>query len=147
MNADIPLNDSGVPLPAGTAIGGQLREMIGRLAGRWGEVAARRHHRPWLALVAVPLAVVAAVCAFQFWLVVPLFVLSWYWAPADWPWGWLLAVLEACYGVQWVYLGAAFLDGFSADRIVVGFLWALYAGLVAVVGMQNRRLSGRPYGW
>ncbi|MHB1777561.1 MAG: hypothetical protein ACYCU7_16460 [Acidimicrobiales bacterium] len=147
MNADFPLNDHGVPMPAGTAIGVQLRRTIGGLAERWKEVTLRRHHRPWLALVAVPLAVVAAVCTFQFWLVIPLLALSWWWAPVDWPWGWLLAVLEACFGVQWVYSGAIFLDGFPNQRIVVGTLWALYAGIIAAAGMYNRRTTGRRYGW
>ena len=125
----------------------QLREVMAGLAERWAEVAARRHHRPLLSLVGVPLAVVAAVSMFQFWLVVPLLALSWWWAPADWPWGWLLAVMEAGFGVQWVYLGAILLDAFPHERIVIGVVWAGYAGLIAVAGMVNRRTTGRRYGW
>lgn len=147
MNIHIPLNEPDVHVPAGTALGVQLREIVGTLAERWRAFAAHRSHRPWLSLVAIPLALVAAVSMFQFWPVVPLLVLSWWWAPADWPWGWLLAVLEACFGIQWVYLGAALLDGLPGDRLVVGALWAGYAGLIALAGMVTRRTTGRRYGW
>jgi hypothetical protein len=146
MNAPWYFQNEGQGIFVPTAVL-QLREIIGGLAEHWADIAARRSHRPLLSLVGVPLAIVAAVSMFQFWLVVPLLALSWWWAPADWPWGWLLAVMEAGFGVQWVYFGAILLDGFPHLRIVIGVVWALFAGLIAVAGMVNRRLTGRRYGW
>ena len=61
-----------------------LAAAVGRLSSLLRPLLARaltlRRGRPWLALVVVPLAMVAATVALQLWWDVPLAVLAWRWA-------------------------------------------------------------------
>lgn len=80
------------------------------------------------------------------WLLVPLVILTWWWGSTAWPWTWVLGVMEACYGVQWAVIGTYCVAAFPHDRIVVGVLWAAYAGGVAGVAHFNRKRAAR-YAW
>ena len=142
-----PLNNAGAPVSALR----HLAAVVGRLSSLLRPLLARaltlRRGRPWLGLVVVPLAMVAATVALRLWWDVPLAVLAWWWAPADDPWVWLLGVMEACFGVQWAFIGAICLANFPTHRILVGVIWTAYAGFIAAVGWTNRRRYSRRYGW
>ena len=123
--------------------------------GRWGALVtsllAARQDRPLLSLVACPLAILAVTLAGSespavLWLLVPLAILTWWWGSTEWPWTWVLGVMEACYGVQWAVIGTYCLAAFPHDRILVGILWAAYALVVAGVSHVNRKRTAR-YSW
>ena len=151
-----PLNELGTPVfTLRHLVAVVKRDFAGRISSLVRPGPARslaraltaRRGRPWLALVVVPLAMVAATVALQLWWDVPLALLAWRWAPADDPHAWLLGVMEACFGVQWAYIGATCLAVFPTHRLLVGILWIAYAGLIAAVGWTNRRRYSRRYGW
>ncbi len=113
-------------------------------------VAARRD-RPYLCLVALPLAILAVTLAGSelpavLWLLVPLALLTWWWGSTEWAWTWVLGIMEACYGIQWAIIGTYCLAAFPHDRIVVGILWAAYALGVAGISHLNRNRAAR-YTW
>lgn len=108
---------------------------------------ANRTDRLWLSLVVLPLAMPAVVLAGQAWLLPPLAALAWGWGSREWAWAWLVGVMEACYGLQWAYVGIYALDAYPTHRTLVGVLWAGYAVLVAAVGAVNRWRYNRRYGW
>lgn len=110
-------------------------------------LAAKRRDRPWLALVALPLAMTAAMCSLQLWLLPPLVLLCWYWGSEAGGWVWFLGIQEACFSVVWVFLGAATLAAFPQDRILVGIGWIAYAGIVLAAGCVNRWKFHRRFGW
>lgn len=123
--------------------------------GRWNakvtSLLAARQDRPLLSLVVCPLAILAATLRGSespgiLWLLVPLAILTWWWGSTEWPWTWLLGVMEAAFGIQWAMLGTYCLAAFPHDRILVGILWASYAGGVAGIAHLNRRRVGR-YSW
>ena len=118
-----------------------------RISSLGHSMLAARRDRPYLALVALPLAMVVAVIAMWLWLLVPLTVLCWYWASSEWRWTWLLGVMEGCFGVQWAYIGAYCLAAFPHDRLLVGALWAAYALIIAGVAAASRWKYGHRYGW
>jgi hypothetical protein len=123
----------------------------GRWHARVSSLLAARQDRPLLSLVACPLAILAVTLTGSespavLWLLVPLVILTWYWGSTEWPWTWVLGVMEACYGVQWAVIGTYCVAAFPHDRIVVGVLWAAYAGGVAGVAHFNRKRAAR-YAW
>ena len=123
----------------------------GRWHARVSSLLAARQDRPLLSLVACPLAILAATLTGSespavLWLLVPLAILTWYWVSTEWPWTWLLGITEAAYGVQWAVIGTYCLAAFPHDRILVGALWAAYAGGVAGIAHVNRKRIGR-YSW
>ena len=77
------------------------------------------------------------------WSLAPLAILTWYWGSTDWLWTWVLGVMEGCYGIQWAVIGSYCLAAFPHDRILVGVLWAAYAGGVAGIAHLNRKRAGR----
>lgn len=139
--ATAPLNDEGIRVVS------LLRTTAKRVLTLGHAVTERRHDRPWLSLVAVPLAMTGATVSLQLWFLPALILLAWWYAPTDSVIVTLLAVLEACFGVQWAIIGATCLAAFPAHVYLVGALWAAYAGVVVVLGGINRRKFGRPYGW
>ena len=146
MNLPLHSKEAGIALPSGlSSAAASLRKGIGTLSEDAVLGVSRRQDRLWLALVAIPLALVAAVLSFQFWLLPPLIVLDWWWASKEWAWTWLAGIIEACWGIQWAFLGTTFLAAYPAQRLVVGGLWIAYAGLVIVLCTVNRRL-GSPTG-
>ena len=132
-----------------------VRVRIAWSEGRWhvgvSSLLAARQDRPLLSLVACPLAMLAVTLEGSespaiLWLLVPLIILTWWWGSTEWPWTWLLGVMEACYGIQWAMLGAYGLAAFSHDRLLVGILWTAYALGVAGVAHFNRKRAAR-YAW
>jgi hypothetical protein len=127
---------------------GAIREFTSVFRPHLAWLLSRRQDRPWLALVAVPLALTAAVAAIQLWLIPPLLLLCWWWSPPAFSWiSVVAAALEACLGVQWVYLGVDAIGSFPHRLIVVGIVWALYAAVIAGAGVLNRRRLLRRAGW
>ena len=110
-------------------------------------VLAQRKDRLWLSLVAVPLALTAAMLAGAFTLVIPLTLLAAWWGSQEWLLAWLVGIMEACFGIQWGYVGAYALATYPQDRPLVAGLWIAYAALVAAVGAVNRWRYNRKYGW
>ena len=115
-------------------------------------VVAARRDRPYLCLVALPLAILAVTLAGSespavLWLLIPLAILTWYWGSTEWPWTWVLGVMEGCYGIQWAVIGTYCLADFPHERIVVGVLWAAYALSVAGIARLNRRKRAARYDW
>jgi hypothetical protein len=140
MNTRFHSNDPGFSLPSALpSVAASLRDLAVR-------VASRRQDRLWLAFVAVPLAFIAAVLSFQFWLIPPLIFLSWWWASRGWAWGWTGALLEAFWGCQWAVLGIILLDGLPDGRLLEGGIWITYALVVAGLSVVNRRVLGRRIG-
>jgi hypothetical protein len=123
--------------------------------GRWNakviSLLAARQDRPLLSLVVCPLAILAVTLTGSestavLWLLVPLAAVTWWWGSTEWPWTWVLGVMEACHGIQWGVIGTYCLAAFPHDRILVGILWAAYALGVAGVAHVNRKRAGR-YSW
>jgi hypothetical protein len=125
---------------------------LGRVISLVRPLVAARRDRPYLSLVALPLAILAttlegSVSPALLWLLVPLVTFTWYWGSTEWSWTWVLGVMEAAYGVQWGVIGTYCLAAFPHDRIVVGILWAAYAGGVAGVAAASRSQYEHRYGW
>ena len=91
---------------------------------RVAHVVIARRERPRLAMVGIPLAVVAALLSDVWWALPVLVCGAWWWAPRDWGWEWLVAVGRGLIGLEWAYMGVGALAAFPADRLVVGFVWA-----------------------
>ena len=108
---------------------------------------ATRSDRPWTALVYLPLAMTCAALAQVYWLLVPLVFLTWWWCSVGWRFAWVLGITEACFGVQWAYLGIYCLTTYPRHRLLVGVLWAGYAAVVAAAAAINRSRFNRRYGW
>jgi hypothetical protein len=107
--------------------------------------------RPYLCLVALPLAILAVTLAGSelpavLWLLVPLALFTWWWGSTEWAWTWLLGIMEACYGIEWAIIGSYCLAAFPHERILVGVLWAAYALGVAGMAHVNRKRTTR-YDW
>jgi hypothetical protein len=101
---------------------------------------AARSDRPWLAVVAIPLAMVATVLAGEWWTVPPLLACAWWWSPR-WQWTWVVACEQAMVGALWAYLGAINLASLPSHRLAVGAVWAGFAGALAFSGARLRRGS------
>ena len=108
---------------------------------------ANRSDRPWVALVYLPLAMTCVALTQVYWLLLPLVILTWWWCSVDWRWACVLAITEACFGVQWAYLGIYCLTTYPRHRLLVGVLWAGYAAVVAGAAAINRWHYNRKYGW
>ena len=113
----------------------------------WGLQLRHRQERPWIALVGIPLEAVAVAIAglwlYELLLIIPLLWLS----PWEEPWTWILGIEEAAFGIQWGYIGVYALNSWSQDYVVIGLLWASYAGVIASIGAVNRWHYKRRWGW
>jgi hypothetical protein len=89
-------------------------------------VWAQRRDRPWLALVAVPLAMNASGLMQLWWLWVPLLLGAAACTPA-WRWSWVLTFQLGAIGTEWAYVGATSLGQWPSQRLVVGATWACVA--------------------
>jgi hypothetical protein len=96
----------------------------------WSSADARQM-RPRLANVAVPLGVTAAIVSEQWWVLVPLGVCAWWWAPRDSGWEWALAIGRGLVTTEWALVGAYALEAFPDKRAVVGAGWVVAAVLLA----------------
>jgi hypothetical protein len=82
---------------------------------------------PHLAMPGVPLAMVAAILAEQWWALPTLAVCAWWWTPRDPNWGWLVAVAWGAVGGEWATLGAGALAAFPDNRLATGVGWVVAA--------------------
>ncbi|MHB8573472.1 MAG: hypothetical protein ACYDAY_11070 [Candidatus Dormibacteria bacterium] len=127
---------------------------------RWLAHSDQRREAPWLALVAVPLAMVGSgLTAFlldSLWPPLlawpPPLLAAWWWGPRPdgFRWARLLAVQEGAFGIQWGLVGSFALATYPNARLVVGCLWAGSALLVVAVFHWNRRRVGNTdpgHGW
>ena len=109
-------------------------------------LSVRRTDRPWLTLVVVPLLTVSAVLVGHFLIVVPLVALMWWWGSSSDPWLWILGILEACWGVQWAFVGVTLFTTFPRHVPLDSVAWIGYALVVAGIGAVNRWRYHRRYG-
>jgi len=103
---------------------------------------SQRRDRPWLALVAVPLAMNASGLTQLWWLWVPLLAGAAACTPA-WRWSWVLGFQLGVIGTEWAYVGATSLAQWPAQRLVVGAIWAgvvLYLAGAANLHRQFQQL-------
>lgn len=94
-------------------------------------------------MIGAPLAAVAAVDSYQWWVLVPVGLLMWWWVPREDRWCWWLAVQEAAFGVEWSMMGAYSLAAWPGRRLVVGASWIGGAMVIALLGVVNRRARAR----
>lgn len=130
-----------IRLPHPTAL---LERVLTRSQNR----VALRKERPWLAFVAVPLAVAAALDTAGgldgpvdlAWLCAPLSAAAWWWSPRDgFRWTWLLPIEAGAITVFWSMTGAYALAFWPDSRPIVGFFWAGAAGALGVVSFVDHR--------
>jgi hypothetical protein len=100
-----------------------------------------RRERPWLALIAVPLAMNATGLLQLWWLWPILLVVAAVSAPS---WWWVLSVQLAIVGTEWAYVGCVALAMWPSAPWQVGIMWGGVALALAVVGMMNRRYQNLP---
>jgi hypothetical protein len=108
----------------------------------WGRVTVphvTRTARPRLALVGMPLAMVAALMSGQWWAPIPLAACAWWWAPTDWGWYWLVALLRGALGFAWASTGASALAAWPDLRPVTAAVWC---GSVALLVASRASMNG-----
>jgi hypothetical protein len=123
--------------------------------GRWLSAAAHvvdeRRARPWLAMVAVPLAMNAAMLLSLWWTWAPLIVTVWWWAERGWPPTWFLVVEYTAIGTGWCIAGSSALAEFPSATVPIGAIWAATALALALTSLYMRRseaaLSGNGSGY
>ena len=101
----------------------------------------KRRDRPWLAIVAVALAMNASGLVAAWWLWVPLLLGAATCTP-DWRWSWVLSFQLGIVGTEWAFVGATSLGQWPGQRLFIGASWALVALSLAVAAKLNRRLQG-----
>jgi hypothetical protein len=101
----------------------------------------KRRDRPWLAIVAVALAMNASGLVAAWWLWVPLLLGAATCTP-EWRWSWVLSFQLGVVGTEWAFVGATSLGQWPGQRLFIGAIWALLALLMAVAAKLNRRLQG-----
>lgn len=100
-----------------------------------------RRDRPWLAIVAVALAMNASGLVQLWWLWVPLLLGAATCTP-EWRWSWVLSFQLGVVGTEWAYVGATSLGQWPGQRLLIGATWALVVLFLAVAAKLNRRLQG-----
>lgn len=104
--------------------------------------ASVRVARPRLAMLACPLAVIPFMLGELWWLALPLFIGSWWWADRSWRWTWIIAIECASFGTVWAYSFSEALAQFANSRMVVGCIWSFAALSIAIVSLWSRRQRG-----
>lgn len=102
-----------------------------------------RTDRPWLALVAVPLAMNASGLTDHWWLWIPLVIGAAACTPA-WRWTWVLSLQLGFVGTEWAFIGAVSLAMWPTHRTFVGIIWTASVLTLAAVGLFNRRYQSLP---
>jgi hypothetical protein len=98
--------------------------------------AAGRRTRPWIGLVGVALAAMAAMLVGDWWLLPLLAICAWWWCPQEWHGTWLVPLLRASVGVLWVSLGVGLFVLLPLP--FAGLIWAAMAVSLAGVGVVIR---------
>lgn len=113
-----------------------LHRVSGALRVAW----AARRDRPWLALLAVPLAMNAS-GLMQLWWLWPLLLAGSAACTRTWRWSWVLSFQLAAIGTEWAYVGATSLAQWPTHRSVVGAIWACVMLYVAGAANLNREFQ------
>jgi hypothetical protein len=100
----------------------------------------QRRDRPWLAMIAVPLAMNASGLMQDWWLWIPLLLGAAACTPA-WRWSWVLSFQLGAIGTEWSYVGATSLGQWPGQRYFIGAAWAFVGLLLAVAAQLNRQLQ------
>jgi hypothetical protein len=111
-----------------------LRRLGAAVQVRIGRAVSSRAARPRIAMLGVPLSVVAAVVSGAWLMVVPLALGAWWWAPRDWGWEWLVAVGRGLIGAEWALVGSDALARYYDHLLVIGTFWCVGAALLGVCG-------------
>lgn len=88
--------------------------------------AAHRNARPHLAMLGLPVGIIAASLT-QPLCVVPLLVCAWWWTPRRWGWEWTTVAGRGLIGTEWALIGVNALAAFSNQTLFVGACWLLAA--------------------
>ncbi len=112
---------------------------IGRCVTAAVTTARGRTSRPWLAMVAVPLAMSATLPVGLWWAWPALIVCAWWWADRAYASNWIVAVEAGIVGSQWVVVGAIELGEEPVSRGLVASIWIGFAAALAAASAFNRR--------
>jgi len=123
--------------------GTPARKFVTRLARAADHAWSVRSPRPWLAVIASPLAMVATAETGQWWAWPVLLLCSAGWSPAE-PWMWVLALEEAVVGSEWTFVGSSSLASFRAERPLVAALWIGFPAVLAGIGWWAHRRGEVP---
>jgi hypothetical protein len=106
-----------------------------------------RHARPWIASVAVPMAITAAALLQLWWTWPALIGGAWWWADRSWRWAWLVPIEAGAIGIQWAYLGVYAIGQWPTHLMLVGLGWAAYPAVLAGICLYERRqqVQAKPY--
>jgi len=115
---------------------------VGHLRTRIDGALMGRRSRPWTAMVAVPLEMVATMLVLAWWTWPILGICAWWFADRSWRWTWLVAMEAGLVGTQWAYIGVYSLADFPNHRTAVAAVWIGYAAALAFVSWLNRRRNG-----
>lgn len=114
--------------------------------GRWIDACRvyvdGRRSRPWLAMVAVPLAMNITTLALLVWTWPVLIICIWWWADRSWRWRWIVGVEAAAFGTMWTTSFVYALAGNPGSRLIVGAIWIALASTLAAVSAYNRQQNG-----
>ena len=94
-------------------------------------VISQRHHRPWFAMVAVPLLMNATMLLSLWWTWPALILCIWWWAERSWRYSWVFGVECAATGTCWCMAGAYALVLFNHSVLLVGTIWIVTALILA----------------
>lgn len=103
---------------------------------------ATRPSRPWLSVLAAPLAMTAASLSGQWWAWALLIPTTVGWSPRE-RWVWVLAIQEGIVGAQWAYVGAASWAAFPTQHPLVALLWVAFPAALATTGWWSHRRAAR----
>jgi hypothetical protein len=111
---------------------------LGRVLTVGAELIRTRRSRPWLGMVAVPLAMLASMLRLLWWCWPPLIAVAWWFADRRWRWTWLVAVEAGVDGTPWAYAGAMALGSFPNARLIVAAIWIGLAVLLLAASVSIR---------
>ena len=111
---------------------------------RWiGNAWRNRSWHPWLAVVAVPLAMIATALNGEWWAWPLLALCAVGWAPSQWELA-PLGVEEGAIGAMWAYDGANAWVACPDAHVLVAVIWIAFPVALALVGwwVRHRPMSG-----
>jgi hypothetical protein len=112
------------------ALGAWLSEQVD---GIW-----LRRRRPWLAALAVPLAMNATMLLTLWWTWFPLGLCAWWWSDRAPLHAWLFSLQRGTVGTGWCVAGTSALQYWSGSMLIVGAAWVAAASTLAALGYLVR---------
>jgi len=117
----------------------EVRNLGGILSRRW----PAHHDKPWLAVIAVPLAMPVCALLGQWWAGAVLMVATVALSPHQ-RCRWLLALELAVIGTEWAYLGATALAERTNNMLHVESAWLAFPLALAAASAIHRHRKGQP---